>query len=654
MKKNMLTLTMLSLLAMTVAGCGNKTNSNSNNNSEDSNPPVAWPEEQQEDIYGVLPEDVKNANVSIDLLVYIEGQNGRLPDIGNFSNDESVKGYRYYPKDVSSIEMAKYFGAANAFKKLCPGVQINLAFCNIADYPGAVRQYKEGNGHLPHLMWGTDHCVQMLSYGYNYDLSHYSDSAYYDQYNDYLMTRFNYGGFQAAFPISSEPWGILTNASDLVKYNLVSSVLDSDTSLPSSDYKNYVSDFTWERFTNSITQATDIDNHHAGISKVVEWFVDYSLPTIYEQFIRTGTVDLTSPETTEKITRLLTYENNIATQKQTVYKYGLVDGGAPQTGSNPDTDTYPSAAAWNGRDNCVLDNYCTLWGEAPWAIGTVSSRISTINEEAANGEIDSDTGQPISEITDKFDVLPFPKYDSSSTAYTGIAVEGMTVGNQCPIGTECTAEKQLEMDVAAYFTMFMGLDPRSIESRSNIHYIFNGEDYYGDATFPLSKHGSRFAWQIDGTLSENDPASAYEDNWQYQMANYFKVYNAYVTDGKEADVVTFRNIMPGITAVLDSVYAIPGIGLDDYVTCLNYYNEPVDIADDTGQSTTGQYVSKVLSNLQDLETDINTHSIEAWAYLEECVDAYYGEGLYNMVEKNDDGTLTVLNQNRNSYQGYKE
>ena len=102
MKKNMLTLTMLSLLAMTVAGCGNKTNSNSNNNSEDSNPPVAWPEEQQEDIYGVLPEDVKNANVSIDLLVYIEGQNGRLPDIGNFSNDESVKGYRYYPKDVSS------------------------------------------------------------------------------------------------------------------------------------------------------------------------------------------------------------------------------------------------------------------------------------------------------------------------------------------------------------------------------------------------------------------------------------------------------------------------------------------------------------------------------------------------------------------------
>ena len=543
--KKILALTLFPLLTMTIAGCGNKTNTDSNNSGDSNSPVTTWPEEQQEDIYGVLPEEVKNANVSIDLLVYIEGQQKRLPDIGNFSNDPSKPGYRYYPKDVSAIELSTLFGAANAFKKLCPGVQINLSFCNIDDYPGAVRQYKEANGHLPQLMLGTEHVVQMLAQGYCYDLSRYSDSAYYEQYNDYFISRFNYGGFQAAFPVSASPWGILTNATSLEDYNIISSVIDPNTNLPSQEYKNYINDFTWERFAKTVKDTNDrINDYHAGISKPVEWFVDYSLPSIYDQFISTGTVDFTSEEALAKITRLLEYENEIA--NNAVYKYGIdPSSNIVYTGNEA---YFNGAAGWNGKDNFVVDQYCTFWGEAPWSIGVVSSRVQTLNEEY-------NEGKTTQEITEKFDVLPFPKFDSNSTAYTGIAIDGYTIGNQCPIGTECTAQKQLEMDVAAYFTMFLTLDPRAIESRANIHYIFNDEDYYGEASFPLCKQGSRFEWQDNPEVSKDDPAKDYADNWQYNMANYLKVYNTYITNDEEPDVVTFRNIMPGLTALLDSVYA---------------------------------------------------------------------------------------------------
>ena len=677
MRKKLLVFTILSLLAMTVTSCvhfsnprdrfsssnkdsmnsinSSENNSSSNHESTNTNSSV-YEIPVEEDIYGMLPDNVKNANISIDLLIYIEGQEGRIPDIGNYSVDPAAK-TRYHPEDISSIEMAKWFGAASAFKKLVPGVEINLMYCTTSQYPGRIRQYREQEGHLPHLMWGSDHVFQMLSNGYNYDLTRYKDSPYYSQYNDYFMSRFNLGGFQAGFPISAEPWGVLVNATDLEEYGLISQVVNSNTGRPSSEYREWVENFDWETLMNVARQVTNKEEHHAGLSKVVEYFTSYSVASINEQFIRDGSVDFTSPEVIQTIEKLLNYENELSQYCTYIYD-------ETSTGNTKDPN-FPNAANWDGTNNFVRDQYSTFYAEAPWAVGTISQRVSTHNKEAAE-----DTTGEIQPINDRFDYLPYPKLDADSKAYTGIAVEGLTIGNQCPLGTQCTNDKQLAMDVAAYFAMFTALDPRSIEARSTVKYIFNNEEYVGEASFPLSKLTAKFKWQNDPELAADDPAADYDSNWRYQMAKWFEVYDLYTTNDEVANVYEFTNVMPGLVTMLDSIYAIPGIGEDDYVTCLDFWNEPVDVIDYETNSTrnfftrwqgrftqfgskvadnlgagnlgTATYVSQVMGALADMQEDINTNAEIAWAYLQECVDSYYEEGKYNVLDRT----------NRNNYEGH--
>ena len=45
--------------------------------------------------------------------------------------------------------------------------------------------------------------------------------GHYDSYNEFFMTRFNFGGFQAAIPLQVQPWGIFVNTGDLEKYYVV-------------------------------------------------------------------------------------------------------------------------------------------------------------------------------------------------------------------------------------------------------------------------------------------------------------------------------------------------------------------------------------------------------------------------------------------------
>ncbi|MBQ8205977.1 MAG: hypothetical protein IJZ77_00765, partial [Bacilli bacterium] len=155
--KNMLKLALLPLLAITIAGCGDNT-SNSDKPVGPSTPSGEGPTEEVSSSYedkmswsqiseelNLIPQEVLDAQVEIDFLVYIEGQRDRLPDIGNYcwdKTDPQYSAYRYHPEDVTSLEMARYFGAAQAFKKLAPGVKINLQFCSIADYGSMIQDYR--------------------------------------------------------------------------------------------------------------------------------------------------------------------------------------------------------------------------------------------------------------------------------------------------------------------------------------------------------------------------------------------------------------------------------------------------------------------------------------------------------------------------------
>ena len=677
MKKNLLRLSLIASLAMIIASFGNKqespTNINPNSGSAQGQSDVAVESSEEskdlfdvsedtgsyleisqvDDLIGVIPEDVLNAKVDIDFLVYIEGQEGVLNDIGNYcwdTSDPHYSEYRYHPENVSSIEMARWFGAAQAFKKLAPGVRINLKYCSIADYPSRIEKYTETYHHLPELMWGTEHVVEMFQKGYNADLEKIdgvAESEYYNSYNEYFKSRFNIGGAQVGIPISAEPWGVFVNL-DILSDSTNPVVLNVlEDGVCSEEYKQFVDDFTMERFVDAVKKTTN--ESHAGLSKVVEYFTSYAVPSINDKFIAEGQVDISSDAVQNDIKQMLEYENELS--QYCVYEYSALNGGKPQgTGK----EGFGEAHDWSGTKNFCEDQFCTFFAEAPWSLPTIANYVN-----AREGQ----TG-----IVKQVDFLPYPKLNSNTPAYTGIAVEGLTVGNQCPIedGVEQCYEKdsKLKEQVAAFFAMFAGLDPRSIEARKNVRMIFNGQEYVGDLGLPLIKRNYKYDWQFDEEVLAlfPDPAAAFDDNWQFQLSEYLKLYKLYVTNNEDPDVENFTNIMYGLYKMLDSIYMIES----DYVTCLNYWNEPVRIevdgqiedifngwstrftkyriqSDETGQYSnclgTEGYVGAVLAELATIEEKINKNSLGAWDYLQECVDTYYydenGDSLYPDVTNKD-------------------
>ena len=377
------------------------------------------------------------------------------------------------------------------------------------------------------------------------------------------------------------------------------------------------------------------------------------MESINSQFIKDGTVDLSSDEVLSTISQLLEYENELA--KYCVYNYDETSLGSQLTAK----EYYSNAAGWKTVENFVKDQYSTFMAEAPWSLTTISQFIKSNNEKAL-------TDQSVTPLDTKIDFLPYPKVSSDDQAFTGIAVEGLTVGNLCPVGDKdglphCYSNSaELEQKVASYFAMFMGLDPRAIESQATVKYIHGGKEYTGSLTLPLTKRNSKFTWQEDEAYADiPDPAEDFDDNWQYQLALWFDVYDLYVTNNEEPDVRYFENITYGLVQMLDSIYMLDGMG-DDYVTCLNFWNEPVNIPDggdvkdifDNWQGrytrfrneetnmgvlgTTG-YVSAVLNHLGEVETEINENSATAWSFLQESVDYYYFDedfnSLYNVLDK---------------------
>ena len=646
-KSNLMKVVLLPLLLMSVASCKNGNNNNSENSSSKNEESDSFVFTQQMDEYGILPEDVVNAKIEIDLVEYIEGQNGTIEDIGNYSpvlNDDGIpydpetgELRKYGPDDIPFIDLAKYVGAAQEFKKYAPNVEFNVIYCSINEYNSIIRAYKDQYGHLPHIMHPTDQIVEMIEQGYAVDCSMYSDAAYYESYNEFFMSRFNYGGFQGAIPLQVQPWGLFVNTDDLTEYFVLNSVYDEETHENTDEYKEWVDNFTWESFIDAVKKTTD--DTHAGLSKVYEKLASTSAANIYNQYIQEGTVDFTSSEITQSMKQLLEWENELAADSQyTVYLYDETS-----VGKTPNSNKFPNAHNWSGVANFVEDQYSTFFAEAPWAVPTISQYIEEHNlRDAIN-----------------VDVLPYPKMSEDAPAFSGVGVGGLVIGNQTPIdgisgsptfkGYSSMEDALLHQKVAAYFSMFMNADPRAIESRSHIKYLYNDVYYTGDITLPLTKKEFRYAWQSDPELAANDPSQAYEDNWQYQLALYLQLYDVYLTNDQPADVEDFTNVAYGLASMLDCIYG-------DEVTAINYANEPVNIYLDgevvdiferwdtrheyfidseslTGTLGTSTYVDQVLSHLAELEDYINDNTEKVWLDLQDNIDMFYGSDKYNVLDR---------------------
>ena len=560
----------------------------------------------------VIPSNVLNADLSIDFFVYNLNADGKKLDIGNYSEELTDNPNDYHPIDIFSIEMARYFGAAAAFKKIVPNVKINLIYySDFTEFNDKIYEYLNENSHLPHLIYGPDQAYKMLAKGLCADLSKYSNSTYYQAYNDYLLNQYNYGGFQAAFPFYFQPCGMLVNVDSLKEYNVLANPIENDTY--TDEYKNWVDNLTWDNFISAV-KLTTTDNH-AGISDVSDYPISNSLENINKSLIENNKIDLTSDENLPTITKLIQYEQELS--QYCVYEYNDFSYG--QKIAKPG---FKNAASWNVSRNFLSDKYYTFNFDSQWIFESLSRHANSQN------------------IDINIDYLPYPKINENSTAYTSNTAEGLVVGELCPVGLDgkkrCySPTAELEMDVAAYFAMFMGLDPRAIESQSKIKYNSNVNDNKGFTSLPLIEKGIRFDFQ-----ESIDLATEYEDNWQYQLALYLSQNNLYITDGKNPDVKNFSNIPYGLTKVLDSVYG-------ENITSINIYTTPCSSAldnwfrrhtkymnQDTLLGTIGSstYVETILKNLKTIEEEANTNSENLIKSLQEALDVYYGSGKYKVVD----------------------
>ena len=384
------------------------------------------------------------------------------------------------------------------------------------------------------------------------------------------------------------------------------------------------------------------------------------MSSINESFIKDGKVDLTSDAVKAKLQHMLEKENELSQYYAYVYDEN-------STGSTA-KDGY-NVQPWTSIQDFALDHECTFFAESPLALSNISNLITNAVKKDSKGvPVIDDNGKFIPDIETrktKIDFLPYPKADAESDAYTGVTIEGMVIGNQFRMenGQKVPTQRnaKLKQDIAAYFTMFSSLDSTAINERKEIKYVYNEQECTGNLTLPLIKQNYNFSWRGDNELSKE-----FTDNWSYQLSEWLKLNKLFLTNDDNPDVVNFTNITYGLVKILDSIYALENVGdeSNNYVRCLSYWNEPVNIEKDGRVMNvfdrwqnrftiyrpnvigTNTYVSTIMKQLKEIEESINNNSEEAWLYLSDNVNTLYydenGNPLYPDIANRDI---------RNNYEG---
>lgn len=536
--------------------------------------------EAEIDYLGILPLDLIRYEGEIDVFIYIEGQNGTMTDIGN---------KEYEPLDLFDPYMARFVASAQVFNRYVPGAKINLNYTSISNYNQQVAAYETQFGHLPHVMHPVDSIYQMIEKGYATDLSIYKESAYYDIFDESIMSIYNYGGFQAAVPYMIYPMGIFVNTGILED-----NYIEYD--------EEYVKNFTMERFYSDLETVTNDET--AGISTAADSILSVAVPSIYRSYSNEKSIKLD----TTLIRELLALESTIT--NYTAYTLNEQGNWVGKTNYN--------VQSWNGNSNFIKDEAYAFSADAAWALLELSKLAAELEKE------------------EQFDILPYPKVSEDIDAYVGMLAGGLVIGNQCPLGEDkCSDEAKLDRDIAALFAMFMNADPRAIEAKSKIQYTDGNKEniYTGIIDMPMVKQNYYYTWEDSEDRREI---------FGYQLELFLKNYKMYwYADDENSvpDVVNYSNFKPGFKQVIDIFYNNPE-------RRVNYYNRPSLVPD--GSSTKqiladwqqryigegdirlgdSRWLGWVESNLEIWEKDINENIDISYAYLQEQLDMYYGSGKY--------------------------
>lgn len=541
---------------------------------------------------GFIPESVTSYQGDIDVLLYIEGQSGEVRDIGNPKRTQD---------DFWDSSLARFGAAAREFRNIAPGVRINVRYTSIANYNDAIMAYISEKGHVPHIMHGTDHVNEMIQKGYATDLSKYKNSELYQSYDDGILNEFNFGGFQGAFPYMIYPMGIYVNTR-----------LFESSQANYGDYDALLADYTFENFVEACENAKNFDANVAAMPHIAQDIVSYMAPSINQSYKFDRRVELNN----SLVEDLLELEKRL--YDTVAYEYISGNNNSPKPGMDD-----AGIADWNGNKDFIQNDRYVFNAEMPWNLGLLSLMATEAGKEA------------------DFDYLPWPKADEDSENVVGMIAEGLTIGNQCPLdatGTaRCVEGGELATDVAAYFTMFLTNDPRSLEARSEIDWLNIDEPVKGVLDLPTVDRNFKFSFQAEDE----------ENAFYIQLRDWLECYSTWWQKESEddvPDVYNYENIKPGFKQVLEIFYG------EDETRRINFYGIPDNLpnaqggTDDIMKDWTGRYncnnilisdstwVSTVRARLSEWQTTINQKIDAVYNYFQECINEYYGEGVYNVLQ----------------------
>lgn len=559
-----------------------------------------------EDKYGFIPESVLNFKGDVDVILYIEGQNGTFNDIGSS---------KVVAQDLFDGYLARFAAGAREFKKIAPNIRVNVTYCSIADYNNVVIDYQNRKGHLPHIMHGTEHVNEMMQLGYSADLTEYKDSELYKSFDESIMAEFNFGGFQGAVPYMIYPMGVFVN-----------------TSLLARRYQNYedlLENYTLENFTEVCESVADFNNNIAAMPHITGDFVSYAAPTINKSYKFDRTIDVT----TSLVEDLISLEKRLA--DTTGYVYHPDNNNSPRTGML-------EIAPWFTNRNFIEDERFVFNAEMPWNLGLLSLMAEEVGKTA------------------DFDYMPWPAADEDTQNTVGMIAEGLTIGNQCPVDATtgkkvCTTAQKTAQDAAAYFAMFLSADPRALEARSKVEWYNSSEGgkMTGILDLPMTKKDFVFSFEKVDENGEEIDVDTIEPYFYKQLRNWFKCYNTWwnsaeAEEGEEPDVYEYSNIKPGFKWVLEIFYG------EDETNRINFYGVPDNLPDpdvpgatkdvmgpwnsryvlDSGKVrlTDLTWVDNLKSKLTTIQEEITQRLTDVWIYFQSCLDEYYGEGTYNVLE----------------------
>ena len=541
-----------------------------------------------EDIYHLIPESVCNYKGTLDALIYIEGQNGTITDIGNPKRTAD---------ELNDAFLARFAAAAREFRKIAPNVKINVSYTSIGDYQDAIIDYVSNHGHLPHIMHNTYSVYEVMQMGYATDLTPYANSELYKSYDKSILEEFKYGNFQGGFPYMIYPIGVFVNKSLLNKQYI--------------DIQELLDNYTLANFIDVCKRVTDFSKSIAAMPHIQESFVSYAAPTIYKSYKQNRTVQLNTREVEDLIELEAQFPNVCG------YRFNPTNYNQPQPGMTEIQD-------WNGNKDFIENDKFAFTAEVPWNLGLLSSMATKVNREA------------------DFDYLPFPSANEDTENHVGMIAEALTIGNQCPIDNDgnpkCVKGGQAATDAAVYFTMFMTADPRSMEARSNIEWTLAQVVTKGVLDMPMVDKNFKFSYQTEEE----------EVQFKTQLRRWFECYSTWYDRSIDPvpDVDEYTNIKPGFKQVLDLFYSENG------VQRINFNGIPSRIPNETGGTTHimnewcnrylldkgatqviyPNWVSILKSKLADMEKDIRENAEAVWAYFQNQLDLYYGKGRYNVLE----------------------